>query len=141
MTDWEINFDFHLQGEENGGGEGLAFWFTQKKMLGPVFGAADFWNGRLRPSFSLCVCFPAISICLLLCQFGFAHLLPLTFVSRKCVLLLCIVMIEQVLDSFLIPTIMMAKAPTLSLLLCTTMALFRIVHMTMQSRKHSQSAT
>lgn len=28
-----------------GGGEGFAFWYVSKRMLGPVFGSADYWDG------------------------------------------------------------------------------------------------
>lgn len=45
MSDWEVTFEFKISGHPSGGGEGFAFWFVEKRMLGPVFGSADYWNG------------------------------------------------------------------------------------------------
>jgi hypothetical protein len=45
MTDWEVSFDFRITGQHPNGGDGMAFWFVEKKMLGTVFGSADYWNG------------------------------------------------------------------------------------------------
>lgn len=45
MTDWEVTFEVKIHSEQQTGGEGMAFWFTSRKMLGPVFGASDYWDG------------------------------------------------------------------------------------------------
>jgi hypothetical protein len=44
-SDWQMIVDFKISGDEVGGGEGFAWWYTEKRMLGPVFGSADYWNG------------------------------------------------------------------------------------------------
>jgi hypothetical protein len=44
-SDWQMTVEFKISGDELGGGEGLAWWYTEKRMLGPVFGSADYWNG------------------------------------------------------------------------------------------------
>lgn len=44
----QFNFDFRISGSHPTGGDGLAFWFVEKKMLGTVFGSADYcrwWSG------------------------------------------------------------------------------------------------
>lgn len=45
MTDWEVVFEAKIHSEQPEGGEGMAFWFTSRKMLGPVFGSSDYWEG------------------------------------------------------------------------------------------------
>jgi hypothetical protein len=46
MTDWEVEFDFLINGKKSYGGDGFAFWFTeQKSLMGHVFGSADYWKG------------------------------------------------------------------------------------------------
>jgi len=45
MTDWEINIEFAIHGRNDGGGEGFAFWYSNTKAIGPVFGNADYWDG------------------------------------------------------------------------------------------------
>lgn len=45
MTDWQTTIEFKISGEQTGGGEGFAFWYVEKRMLGSVFGSADYWNG------------------------------------------------------------------------------------------------
>lgn len=45
LTDWKVTFKFHITGDHNVGGEGLAFWYVKRKMMGSVFGGADYWDG------------------------------------------------------------------------------------------------
>lgn len=45
MTDWEVTVSFKVGSDDAIGGEGMAFWFVEKRMLGPIFGSADYWNG------------------------------------------------------------------------------------------------
>lgn len=46
MADWEASFEFKLAGRADVGGDGFAFWYTDKKgMVGPVFGTSDYWTG------------------------------------------------------------------------------------------------
>lgn len=45
MTDWEVVLKFQIGSDDTVGGEGMAFWFVEKRMLGPIFGSADYWNG------------------------------------------------------------------------------------------------
>nr|XP_060617329.1 protein ERGIC-53 [Anolis sagrei ordinatus] len=43
---WEIEVTFRVTGRGRVGADGLAVWFTEEQGLeGPVFGAADNWNG------------------------------------------------------------------------------------------------
>ncbi|XP_068781446.1 protein ERGIC-53-like [Struthio camelus] len=43
---WEIEVTFRVTGRGRIGADGLAIWFTEEQGLeGPVFGAADEWNG------------------------------------------------------------------------------------------------
>uniref|UniRef100_A0A8B9S7J8 Lectin, mannose binding 1 n=1 Tax=Apteryx owenii TaxID=8824 RepID=A0A8B9S7J8_APTOW len=43
---WEIEVTFRVTGRGRIGADGLAIWFTEEQGLeGPVFGAADKWNG------------------------------------------------------------------------------------------------
>lgn len=46
MKDWEAMLKFKISGSQESGGDGIAFWFTQKNgLLGPVYGNNDFWTG------------------------------------------------------------------------------------------------
>lgn len=46
LTDWEVVLEFSIHaGIRHGGGEGMAFWYTSRKLIGPVFGGHDFWDG------------------------------------------------------------------------------------------------
>lgn len=45
LTDWKVTFKFHITGKHDIGGEGLAFWYVKKKVIGSVFGGADYWDG------------------------------------------------------------------------------------------------
>uniref|UniRef100_A0A803YN51 L-type lectin-like domain-containing protein n=1 Tax=Meleagris gallopavo TaxID=9103 RepID=A0A803YN51_MELGA len=43
---WEVEVTFRVTGRGRIGADGLAIWFTEEQgMEGPVFGAADKWNG------------------------------------------------------------------------------------------------
>ncbi|XP_056181541.1 uncharacterized protein LOC130143027 isoform X2 [Falco biarmicus] len=43
---WEVKVTFRVTGRGRIGADGLAIWFTEEQGLeGPVFGAADKWNG------------------------------------------------------------------------------------------------
>ncbi|NWV21600.1 LMAN1 protein, partial [Origma solitaria] len=43
---WEVEVTFRVTGRGRVGADGLAIWFTEEQGLeGPVFGAADRWNG------------------------------------------------------------------------------------------------
>mmetsp|Transcript_25663 Transcript_25663/g.45560 ORF Transcript_25663/g.45560 Transcript_25663/m.45560 type:complete len:450 (+) Transcript_25663:33-1382(+) len=46
MTDWQVEFDFKIEGAKMLGGDGFAFWYTSTpEVLGMVYGAADYWKG------------------------------------------------------------------------------------------------
>lgn len=46
MQDWEVVFEFKLKGRPDMGGDGFAFWYTDKVgLIGPVYGSSDFWTG------------------------------------------------------------------------------------------------
>lgn len=44
--DWEVEFEFHVTGQQALRGDGYGFWFTDSpEELGPVFGSRDKWRG------------------------------------------------------------------------------------------------
>ncbi|KAG0253560.1 hypothetical protein BG011_006305 [Mortierella polycephala] len=44
--EWEVEFSFKAFGQNQVGGRGLAFWYTQERAIeGPVFGSKDQWKG------------------------------------------------------------------------------------------------
>lgn len=46
MQDWEVLFQFKLKGRPDMGGDGFAFWYTDKVgLIGPVYGSSDYWTG------------------------------------------------------------------------------------------------
>ena len=46
MSDWQAVVEFSVSGLRNLGGDGFAFWYTEKsEMLGAVYGSTDFWTG------------------------------------------------------------------------------------------------
>ncbi|XP_043922091.1 protein ERGIC-53 [Protopterus annectens] len=46
FENWEIEVTFRVTGRGRIGADGLAVWYTEQQGLdGPVFGAADYWNG------------------------------------------------------------------------------------------------
>ena len=46
MSDWQATVEFTVSGLRNLGGDGFAFWFTEKsEMLGAVYGSTDYWTG------------------------------------------------------------------------------------------------
>lgn len=48
MSDWAVQFSFHVSGRPNYGGDGFAFWYVEKpELLGSVYGSTDYWNGLL----------------------------------------------------------------------------------------------
>ena len=46
MSDWQATVEFSVSGLRNLGGDGFAFWYTEKaEMLGAVYGSTDYWTG------------------------------------------------------------------------------------------------
>ena len=46
MSDWQATIEFAVGGLRNLGGDGFAFWYTEKsEMLGAVYGSTDYWTG------------------------------------------------------------------------------------------------